>query len=272
MRRVAHPRVMECLKVRGRHPHPGCGKTINRPAPAVDHGCLVTRLAGHSSWEEYSMKKSAAPIRFAGSQLGEARHVCAFFNTDDEEYRVLLPFIKDGFERGDKAIHVVSPDQHRDHLQRLAGIGIDSTAVQRSGQFELRSSTETYLQDGRFDQDRMLQSFEQMATGNAEGGFPLSRIVCRMDWVPDGQSHIDDLIEFEARVNDVWRRHDDAVICAYRLSKFSGDAVIDIMRTHPMVIIGGILQRNPFFVPPEEFLRELRERRTRQTTARSTAV
>ena len=96
----------------------------------------------------------------------------------------------------------------------------------------------------------MLQSFEQMASGNAEGGFPLSRIVCRMDWVPDGQSHIDDLIEFEARVNDVWCRHDDAVICTYRLSKFSGDAVIDIMRTHPLVIVGGILQHNPFFVPP----------------------
>lgn len=32
------------------------------------------------------------------------------------------------------------------------------------------------------------------------------------------------------------------------------------MRTHPMIIIGGILQENPFFVPPDEFLRELRSR------------
>lgn len=50
------------------------------------------------------MKRAAAPISFAGSQLVEARHVCAFFNSDDEEYRVLLPFIKDGFECGDKAV------------------------------------------------------------------------------------------------------------------------------------------------------------------------
>ena len=35
---------------------------------------------------------------------------------------------------------------------------------------------------------------------------------------------------------------------------------MDIMRTHPMVIIGGVLQENPFFVPPDEFLLELRER------------
>ena len=211
------------------------------------------------------MGKISAPITLAGSQLGQTRHVCAFFNSDEEEYRVLLPFIKDGFESGDKAIHVVNPNQHHDHLQRLAGIGIDSTAVERSGQFELRSSTQTYLQDGRFDQDRMLHWFEQMASGNAEGRFPLSRIVCRMDWVPDGHSHIDDLIEFEARVNDVWCRHDDAVICSYHLSKFSGDAVIDIMRTHPLVIVGGILQHNPFFVPPVEFLHEIRARRAAQS-------
>lgn len=210
------------------------------------------------------MSKISAPISLAGSQLGRTRHVCALFNSDEEEYRVLLPFIGDGFASGDKAIHIVSPHQRDDHLQRLAGIGLDSTAVQLSGQFELRSSTETYLQDGRFDQDRMLQSFEQMASGNAEGGFPLSRIVCRMDWVADGQSHIDDLIEFEARVNDVWCRHDDAVICTYQLSKLTGDAAIDIMRTHPLVIIGSILQHNPFFVPPGEFLRDIRARRADQ--------
>jgi hypothetical protein len=63
-------------------------------------------------------------------------------------------------------------------------------------------------------------------------------------------------------VNEVWNRHDDAVICTYYLAKFGGDAVIDIIRTHPMVIIGGILQQNPFFTPPADFLREFRERRS----------
>jgi hypothetical protein len=212
------------------------------------------------------MRKTAAPISLAGSQMGDVRHVCAFFNSADEEYRVLLPFIKDGFECGDKAVHVVGPEQHHDHLRRLTAAGIDAAAVQRSGQFELRSNTETYLRDGRFDQERMLEFFEQLASGNASGGFPLSRIVCHMEWASDGQSHVDDLVEFESRVNDVWRRHDDAVICTYDLAKVGGETVIDIMRTHPMIIIGGILQHNPFFVPPEEFLREVRERRARRST------
>jgi hypothetical protein len=218
------------------------------------------------------MKTTTAPLRIAGSQLGDVRHVCAFFNSDDEEYRVLLPFIKDGFECGDKAVRVVNPDQHSGHLQRLAAAGINLAAVRQSGQFELRTNTDTYLQDGRFDQDRMLEVFEQLASGNAKGGFPLSRIVCHMEWAAEGRSHIEDLVEFESRVNHVWRRHNDAVICTYDLAKFGGDTVIDIMRTHPMVIIGGILHQNPFFVPPEEFLPELRERRAARAGARSAAV
>jgi len=216
--------------------------------------------------------KKTPPISFGGSQLSETRHVCAFFNSDEEEYRVLLPFIKDGFRCGHKAIHVVNPEQRNDHLNRLIAAGIDTAAAQQSGQLELKTNTEAYLRDGRFDKDRMVEVFEQLANGNARGGFPLSRIVCRMDWAVEGGSYADDVVEFESRVNEVWNRHEDAVICTYYLGKCSGDTVIDILRTHPMVIIGGILQQNPFFVPPEEFLREFRERRARQAAARSTAV
>ena len=207
------------------------------------------------------MRNVPSPISLAGSQLGETRHVCAFFNSDEEEYRVLLPFIKDGLKSGDKAVHVLNPEQRQDHLRRLTAAGIDAAAAQQSGQLELRTNAEVYLPDGRFDQDRMLAVFEQLASGNAPGGFPLSRICCRMDWAVQDRSHVDDVIEFEARVNEVWLHHDDAVICTYHLGQFGGDAVIDIMRTHPLVIVGGILQHNPFFVPPDEFLREFRQRR-----------
>jgi hypothetical protein len=208
------------------------------------------------------MKKVTAPIPFAGSELRESRHVCAFFNSHDEEYRVLLPFIKDGFESGDKAIHVINPDQRCDHLKRLAAVGIDAEAAQKSGQFELRTNTETYIRDGRFDQYQMLDAFEQWASDTAKAGFPRSRIVCHMDWAVEAGSQIDNLVEFESRVNAVWLRHEDAVICTYDLAKIGGDIVIDIMRTHPMIIIGGVLQENAFFVPPDEFLRELRQRHT----------
>jgi hypothetical protein len=43
--------------------------------------------------------------------------------------------------------------------------------------------------------------------------------------------------------------------------------IIDVIRTHPVVIIGGVLQENPFFVPPDQFLLEIRERRSVRKTA-----
>ncbi len=204
------------------------------------------------------MNPPSAPIRFAGSRLDRSRHVCAFFNSADEEYRVLLPFIQEGLSSGERAVHVVAPDRREDHLQRLTAAGIDVAATQHSGQLEVRSNADTYLRNGRFDQERLLEVFEQLASGNAPGAFPLSRIICHMDWAEEERSHLETLVEFESRVNQVWQRHDDMVICVYDLARFGGDVVIDMIRTHPMVIIGGLLQENPFYVPPEEFLREHR--------------
>jgi hypothetical protein len=218
------------------------------------------------------MNKIAAPISIAGAQLGETRHVCALFNSYDEQYRVLLPFIREGFDHGDKAIHVLNRDRHDDHLRRLRAVGIDPGSAQETRQLELRGNTETYLRDGRFDQERLVEAFQQMASANGKDGFPLSRIVCHMEWAGGEQSRIDEVIEFESRVNDVWRQHQDAIICIYDLARLRGGTVVDIIRTHPTLIMGGILQENPFFVPPERFLPELRERRARQARPGTPAV
>ena len=248
-------------------PYGGEGEGLHLPpVPEALNGGLEPNLK-LDLFRGNTMKKITTPIPFAGSQIDQTRHVCAFFNSPDEEYRVLLPFIKDGFQCGHKAIHVVNPDQRQDHLQRLVEAGIDAATAQQNGQLEVRINTDVYLPDGRFDSDRMISAFEQLASGNTTGGFPLSRICCRMDWSAADGSQFDDVIEFESRVNDVWHRHEDAVICTYHLGQFGGDAVIDIMRTHPMVVIGGILQENPFYIPPEEFLQEFRQRRSKAPRA-----
>jgi hypothetical protein len=83
-----------------------------------------------------------------------------------------------------------------------------------------------------------------------------------MEWALVDLPGVDDLLEFETRVNYVAPKYDNTVICAYDLSKFPASVVIDALRTHPVVIIGGLVQENPFFVPPDQFLLEIRERRS----------
>lgn len=49
----------------------------------------------------------------------------------------------------------------------------------------------------------------------------------------------------------------------YETAKFGGDVMIDILRTHPTVLINDVVYDNPLFVPPDEFLKELATRRTK---------
>jgi hypothetical protein len=213
------------------------------------------------------MKTGAAPIALAGHRLETARHVCALFSSDEEEFRVLSPFVLEGFQLDERAVHIINPQQRSEHLQRLAALGIDTASAEQRGQLELRTSHDTYLHGGRFDADRVLSMFEQLVAGNAERGFARSRIICRMDWAASDSALVDDMIEFESRMNDLWRHHDDVVICAYHLGKFGGSALVDILQTHPMVIVDGVLHDNPFFVPPAQFVPEFRERRKQRNRA-----
>jgi len=96
------------------------------------------------------------PIHVADGVLGKKCHICAFFNGFDEQHRVLRSFIKEGFERGDKAFHIVDPELRADHLKRLAEAGIDVEQAMATGQLELRRWQDAYLLDDRFDQDGML--------------------------------------------------------------------------------------------------------------------
>ena len=207
------------------------------------------------------MGTNGGSVRCAGGILGQRRHICAFFNSLDEEHRVLRSFIKDGFARGDKAFHLVDPDLWDDHLRRLAEAGIDVGQAMGTGQLELRRWQDAQLRGDRFDQDAMLALLEEVIQSGAASGYPLTRLVAHMEWALLDKPGVDDLVEYETRLNYVLPKYDDPVICTYDLSKFSAGVVMDIMRTHPVVIIGEVLQENPFFVPPDQFLLELRERR-----------
>src|SRR6267142_2231119 len=213
------------------------------------------------------MGTNGGSVQFAGGTLGRHRHICAFFNSLDEEHRVLRSFITDGFERGEKALHFVDPALRAEHLKRLSDAGIDVEQAIDSGQLELRRWQDAQLRGGRFDQDAMLALIEEVLQSGAADGYPLTRFLAHMEWALLDNSAIDNLVEFETRVNYVLPKYDDPVICAYDLAKFSSAVIIDIMRTHPVVIIGGVLQENPFFVPPDQFLLEIRERRAARNSA-----
>jgi hypothetical protein len=212
------------------------------------------------------MASNEHSVQLAGVNLAGRNHVCAFFNSIEEEHRVLGSFYKDGLERGEKAAHIVDPANREEHLRRLAEAGIHVQETMETGQLEVFPWTDAYVRDHRFDQDAMLATVEKLIESGAAAGYPLTRLAGHhMDWLFLDKPATYNLVEYEARLNHVLSKYNDPVICNYNPSKFGATVAMDIMRTHPLVIIGGLLRENPFFVPPEQFLDEMRERRLART-------
>jgi hypothetical protein len=152
------------------------------------------------------------PIRFAGSVLDQYRHVCAFFDSADQEHRIMDPFVRDGLERGEKAFHIVDPELRADYVARLEEAGIDVAGGLASGQFELRNWEEAYLREGHFDQDAMLALIQEVLDGGKAAGWPLTRLVAHMEWALEDRPGVDDLVEYETRLNYLLPRYRDPVI------------------------------------------------------------
>ena len=184
-------------------------------------------------------------------------HVCAFFNSREDEYNVMLPFIKEGFDVGDRAVYILDRNQRSERMQRLADTGGDTAEAEASGQLEVRPWENAYLRPGRFDQYAMIDLLENVAKAAMQQGPGMTRLWANMEWALLDFPGVHDIVEYESRLNYFLPNYEMATVCTYDVTKFSASVVMDIIRTHPQVIVGGILRGNPFYVPPDEFLREL---------------
>lgn len=206
------------------------------------------------------MTTNTQGVHLAGHTLHHACHACALFRDREEEYGVLMPFAREGFDRGDRLFQVVDAHHRPERLRRLADAGIALDEADPGGQVEVRPYEATYLRGGRFKQDDMLDVIEQALQDGKAGGYGLTRIWANMEWALEELPGVEDLLEYETRLNHILPQHDAVAVCTYDVSRFSAGIVVDILRTHPWAVVGRTLQQNPFYIPPEQMLREIRGR------------
>lgn len=200
-------------------------------------------------------------ISLAGTVVNGSRHFCAFFHGEDEELRTLLPFIREGLTAREKALHFVNAETRDRYRDRLRAAGIDVALVEQSGQLDVVAWPDSHmLNGGEFDPERALGMMDRLLDAARKQGYRRTRGIGYMNWALQNQIRAGALIVYEAELNTILTRYDDALVCSYDLSFTSGAVVLDVMRTHPSVLIGGVFQQNPFYIPPEQMLHELRER------------
>jgi hypothetical protein len=200
-------------------------------------------------------------VKLAGSELTCSCHACAFFNSDDEEHAVLAPFVKEGLAENDRVVQIINDKHRADRVRRLKAEGVDVDGASARGQLDLREWEKAYLSGGKgFNQDSMLALIQEVLKQGRSSGYQMTRLWANMEWALEDLPGVEKIVEYETRLNHILPKYDDVVVCTYDLNKFSAATVMDILRTHPQVIVGGVLQHNPFFVPPDEFLAELEAR------------
>lgn len=219
------------------------------------------------SGNPYLSRKRRASL--CGKALEDLSHVCAFVDSRDQQYEIFLPFLREGMNSGECLLNIVATQNRADHVERLHEGGIDSDELVADGRQKLLSFDDTYLKDGRFSADGMLATMEQALVGIQREGFPALRGFGEMHWAQSGLPGTEQLAEYEARLNYLVPQFDASIVCVYDVADFSGRIVMDVLSTHPRVILGGQIFENPYYMQPDAFLKYLAARKTIRSHARN---
>ena len=77
-----------------------------------------------------------------------------------------------------------------------------------------------------------------------------------MTWVLGGEAGTSKLMEYESKLNLFFPENDCLALCQYNRNRFSPEILADVIHTHPLVIAGGFVCKNFYYIPPEEFLKK----------------
>lgn len=189
-----------------------------------------------------------------GVEVAQGDHLCAFYRGLRDRDRVLIPYLRAGLVVGDKCLCVVDATDPETVLAELrCHLDADRRVAER--QLDVLASQHTYLHTGGFRTDRMIEFWDgAVRSALGEGGFSFVRAVGEMTWALRDVPGVDELVGYESRLNRFVPLHPQVILCLYDLERFSGELIMDILKTHPKILVRGMVTENPYYLEPEEFL------------------
>ena len=187
------------------------------------------------------------------AELGD--HICGLYRGDLQRDQVLIPFLEAGLAAGDKCLCVVDGTDPTKIVRTLEA-RLDASAVVDSKQLEVIRASDMYLRSGGFSADEVIGAWKAaMSDVMYDGRFDAVRAVetwSRRDVVPDTE----ELLVLESEMNRYLPLFPQVVVCLYDIDRFGGGIIIDLLKTHPRVLVGEVLLENPYYLAPDELLTE----------------
>jgi hypothetical protein len=195
----------------------------------------------------------------SGVKYAPGDHVCGLYPTVADRDDMLCRYLRDGLDCGDKCLCILDTGDSSTVLSGL-GTDVDLEPFLARRQLDMRRPEETNLRDGRFSPDETIEFWDHEAATALSGGFSFFRGVGEMTWALRGAPGVEELMDFEARLNRYMPRHPQVMLCLYELGRFGSETVVDVLKVHPKVLLGGLLIDNPYYIEPDEFLAARRDR------------
>ena len=165
-------------------------------------------------------------------------------------------FLLSGLQTGERAACFSERVDEEALSEYFARYDISYDEYKQNKRMILSGANSVYFQDNIFDPDRMLDVLANYHQESLDLGFSASRVIGEMtpevQNVPGG----DRLLEYESRVSMLLEDHPVTTVCQYNANLFDGATIMDILKVHPQMIVRGAVVHNPFYIPPEEFLKE----------------
>jgi hypothetical protein len=187
-----------------------------------------------------------------GVDLEPGDHICALYLGQQERDDIVLPYLRAGLRAGDKCICIIDSSPVGDIL---AGIG-DEQEVEgyvASNQLEMRTADEAYLQTLPFSTEAMLEFWESTVGAAITGGsYGFARGTGEMPFEMRTLPGRTEFFRYEGELNRFAPRYPQTILCLYDLDRFGGGFLVDLLRTHPKLLMGGLVLENPHYRAPDD--------------------
>ena len=179
-------------------------------------------------------------------------HICVLYETADEQIGVAAEFLAEGLANGERAFYVAESAIALARFRaRLESFGIDVRDALQRGALIHRTYADAHLIDGRFDSQRTLEILREATHAASTDGFAGLRTCGDMSWLLQEAPGSDQIVEYEAVLNRVFRGSRSAGMCQYDLTRVPSSVLDHALATHSSVVVEGRWQWNPHYRPPE---------------------
>jgi signal transduction histidine kinase len=201
-----------------------------------------------------NLAAQATPLIAALERLGPHDHLCSIYESPEDHYAVAIPFIRIGLDRGEKCIYIADDGTVGDVRHAMESEGIDVDRATASKALVLATKEQAYLEHGSFDPDWMFSFWKEATQLAISEGFSALRATGETEWVLRGGRGLERWMEYESKLTHTLSESNCSALCQYNRCLFPPELILDVIRTHPMVIYDSAVCQNLYHVPPAEFL------------------